>query len=214
MLWELDPADFVAHCLDGAEPAVLAASPVLLTADPQGCPHRDVLVNLAPQLPAGYHEFARVIEIVGNADEDERALARQRWRAICGGRACHRALGCRGAAGRAMNSPPRVPPRFVPTLTQVVHAPPAPAAAPLPGAAPVPAAPHGTAGEFEEYVVHRVMQRVDLVLEQRLRQAIAQVTEEQTRSLGPRLREEVESVVRHAVYEAVAQELAQERPAP
>lgn len=81
MLWELDPADFVAHCLDGAEPAVLAASPVLLTADPQGCPHRDVLVNLAPQLPAGYHEFARVIEIVGNADEDERALARQRWRA-------------------------------------------------------------------------------------------------------------------------------------
>ena len=61
---------------------------------------------------------------------------------------------------------------------------------------------------FEEYVVHRVMQRVDVGLEQRLRDAIATVLSEQTRSLLPRLREEVESVVRHVVYEAVADELA------
>lgn len=62
---------------------------------------------------------------------------------------------------------------------------------------------------FEEYVVHRVMQRVDVGLEQQLRDAIATVVQEQTRSLLPRLREEVESVVRHVVYEAVADELAQ-----
>jgi Arc/MetJ family transcription regulator len=61
---------------------------------------------------------------------------------------------------------------------------------------------------MEEYMVHRVMQRVDVVLDQRLREAIALVVQEQTRSLLPRLREEVESVVRHAVYEAVADELA------
>ena len=61
---------------------------------------------------------------------------------------------------------------------------------------------------FEEYVVHRVMQRVDVGLDQRLRDAIATVLSEQTRSLLPRLREEVESVVRHVVYEAVADELA------
>lgn len=61
---------------------------------------------------------------------------------------------------------------------------------------------------LEEYMVHRVMQRVDVVLDQRLREAIAAVVQEQTRSVLPRLREEIESVVRHAVYEAVADELA------
>ena len=61
---------------------------------------------------------------------------------------------------------------------------------------------------YEEYVVHRVMQRVDVLLEQRLTEAIATVIHEQTRSIVPRLREEVESVVRQSVYEAVADELA------
>nr|WP_261794547.1 hypothetical protein [Comamonas testosteroni] len=67
----------------------------------------------------------------------------------------------------------------------------------------------------EEYLVHRLMQRVDLVLEQRLKEAIASVVQEQTRSLLPRLREEVESVVRQSVYEAVESELAQQnKPRP
>ncbi|MFZ3124201.1 MAG: hypothetical protein WA129_03615 [Acidovorax sp.] len=57
-------------------------------------------------------------------------------------------------------------------------------------------------------MVHRVMQRVDVVLDHRLREAIALVIQEQTRSILPRLREEIESVVRHAVYEAVADELS------
>ncbi|WP_369858189.1 hypothetical protein [Acidovorax sp. 69] len=65
---------------------------------------------------------------------------------------------------------------------------------------------------MEEYMVHRVMQRVDVVLDQRLREAIATVVQEQTRSVLPRLREEIESVVRHAVYEAVADELASGGP--
>ena len=64
---------------------------------------------------------------------------------------------------------------------------------------------------FEEAVVHRVMQRVDIGLDQRLREAIATVVQEQTRSLLPRLREEVESVVRQVVYEAMAEEVA-DRP--
>ena len=136
-----------------------------------------------------------------------------------------------------MTAPPRMPPRFVPTLTDVVHLPDAaqfvgaeagdaPAAAiatPVPASMavvapqvltppPLPGADSGAARNLpdgiEEYVVHRVMQRVDLVLDQRLREAIALVVQEQTRSMVPRLREEVESVVRHAVYEAVADELA------
>ena len=67
---------------------------------------------------------------------------------------------------------------------------------------------HTLAPDFEEYLVHRVMQRVDVGLDQHLRDAIATVLAEQTRSLLPRLREEVESVVRQVVYEAVADELA------
>jgi hypothetical protein len=62
----------------------------------------------------------------------------------------------------------------------------------------------------EEYLVQRLMQRVDLVLEQRLQEAIALAVQEQTRSMVLRLREEVESVVRQSVYEAVEAELAQQ----
>ena len=129
----------------------------------------------------------------------------------------------------------KTPPRFVPTLTDVVHVPgdgrppmaaqAAPvqpqAQAPAPQQAPPPApslqdgvaASGGLPRDLAEYAVHRVMQRVAVALDQRLREAIAQVVQEQTRFLVPRLRDEVESVVRHAVYEAVAQELADERGA-
>lgn len=121
----------------------------------------------------------------------------------------------------------KTPPRFVPTLTDVVHLPsdgrsmaatavrgPAIAqeeASPaLQPATPVRHAARAEPlpGDFEEYLVHRVMQRVDVALDQRLRDAITHVVQEQTRFLVPRLREELESVLRHAVYEAVAQELA------
>ena len=149
--------------------------------------------------------------------------------------------------------PPRTPPRFVPTLTEVVQVPgaePAPGAPPAPWGAraaalpPLPAArpapvpvvarpplpsaqppavmvspatgtpPRSVPDGMEETMVHRVMQRVDVVLDQRLREAIAAVVQEQTRSVLPRLREEIESVVRNAVYEAVADELASGVPQP
>ncbi|WP_027015975.1 hypothetical protein [Comamonas composti] len=64
-----------------------------------------------------------------------------------------------------------------------------------------------------EELVHRLMQKVDLELDQRLREAIASVVQEQTRTLVARMREEVEFVVRQAVYEAVADELAQQAQA-
>lgn len=113
-----------------------------------------------------------------------------------------------------MSMSPKTPPRFVPTLTEVVHdadatlvRTPPPATRP-PAALPATAAALRLPDGIEEHLIHRVMQRVDVVLDQRLREAIATVVQEQTRSMVPRLREEVESVVRHAVYEAVAQELA------
>lgn len=61
--------------------------------------------------------------------------------------------------------------------------------------------------QLEDQMVHRVMQRVDLVLERRLREAVGQLILTHTQALGPRLREEIELVVRESVSQAVAQEL-------
>lgn len=98
-----------------------------------------------------------------------------------------------------------VPPRFVPTLTDVVH--------PVDHFSPKPAEGEvaHNAVQLEDQIVHRVMQRVDLVLERRLREAVAQVILSHTQALGPRLREEIELVVRESVSQAVAQELTLRR---
>jgi AICAR transformylase/IMP cyclohydrolase PurH len=94
----------------------------------------------------------------------------------------------------------RLPPRYVPTLTEVVNAPAAGAEA--------------TSAFTQEQLVHRIMQRIDLSLERRLREAIATTVLEQTRLLGPLLREEIEIVVRQTVSQALAEELnAAARPA-
>lgn len=63
---------------------------------------------------------------------------------------------------------------------------------------------------FEERLVHRVLQRVDLVMSQRLHKALYAVAQEQAIAMLPRLREEIESVVQKAVNDAFAQELPSE----
>jgi hypothetical protein len=61
-------------------------------------------------------------------------------------------------------------------------------------------------------MVHRIMQRIDLTLDRRLREAIATVVLEQTRTMGPLLREQVEIVVKQTVSQALAEELNQPVP--
>jgi hypothetical protein len=90
----------------------------------------------------------------------------------------------------------RIPPRFVPTLTEVVHS------------GPAPLSPSGGPALSQDQVAQRVLQRVDLVLDRRVREAIAAVVIEQTDQLVPLLRERLEAVVRQAVAEAVAEEIA------
>lgn len=60
--------------------------------------------------------------------------------------------------------------------------------------------------QAEERLVQRLLERVERVLDQRLRESIAYVVQEQTRSVTLRLQEELESVVRQTVQEAIAQE--------
>jgi len=99
-----------------------------------------------------------------------------------------------------------MPPRFVPTLTDVVQPVMAQEQRMPPASTPV------AIELLEDQVLHRVMQRVDLVLERRLREAVGQVILAHTQTLGPRLREEIELVVRELVSQAVAQELSPQVP--
>ena len=94
------------------------------------------------------------------------------------------------------------PPRFVPTLTEVVHA-----APPMKAASP-PAV-------SADQIAQRVLQRLELSLDRRVREAIATVILEQTNNLAPLLRERLDAVVRQAVAQAVSEELgARQRGAP
>jgi DNA polymerase-3 subunit chi len=79
-LWTFAPLEFIPHCRgEGSAPAVLAASPVVLTDSPRAAPHQQVLVNLGQSVPDGFERFERLIEIV-TEDEADRRQARQRWK--------------------------------------------------------------------------------------------------------------------------------------
>ncbi len=80
MLWALGPTDFVAHCLDDADGEMRQSSPVLLATDPLADGPRELLVNLADQVPQGFEQFARLVEVVSQSDQADRSRARERWR--------------------------------------------------------------------------------------------------------------------------------------
>ena len=79
-LWEFAPAEFLTHCvMQGANPALLAASSVVLCDTVAALAHEQVLLNLADGVPAGFERFARLIELVG-CDAQDRERSRLRWR--------------------------------------------------------------------------------------------------------------------------------------
>lgn len=86
--------------------------------------------------------------------------------------------------------------RSLPTLTEVVPA-------------QVPAAPPpvGAASLDEEALMQRVLQRLELTLDEQVRQVVAAVLDEQMEELAPRIRQRVDAAVRKAVTQAVAGEL-------
>lgn len=92
----------------------------------------------------------------------------------------------------------KTPPRYVPTLTEVVHSGPAPLA-PAPGIS-------------QEQLVQRVLQRVELVLDRRVRETIATAILEQTNQLMPLVHERLEALVRQLVADAIAEETGPRGP--
>ena len=78
-LWTFAATEFIPHCHAEADPALVAASPVLLADAPRGTPHQEVLVNLGEAVPEGFERFERLIEVVSREDDD-RQRARGRWK--------------------------------------------------------------------------------------------------------------------------------------
>jgi DNA polymerase III subunit chi len=84
LLWTFEVGSFVPHVRGkrGAAPkAGWGRTPIWLVDDAGAAPDCTTLVNLGPELAAGWEGFARVIELVGDDADDVRA-GRQRWRAF------------------------------------------------------------------------------------------------------------------------------------
>ncbi|MGO4395407.1 hypothetical protein AB4Z46_29030 [Variovorax sp. M-6] len=126
-----------------------------------------------------------------------------------------------------MAGTPRTPPRFVPTLTTVLERVPQEAAEPSPVSSAAPAAPtaaepsqtvalgpeaarsEADAFRLEEQLLHRVLQRVDLSLEERVSDAVSAAVQQHLDTMIPALRGEIEAVLRALVSEALAGELSE-----
>jgi DNA polymerase-3 subunit chi len=79
LMWTFSDRSFVPHGVWPADPDFATATPVLITSGALPASHRDVLVNLGPDLPAEFAAYTRVCEIVAG-DEEARRGARVRWR--------------------------------------------------------------------------------------------------------------------------------------
>lgn len=77
LLWTLHPLSFVPHCL--AHDALAASTPVLITSESSNPPECDVLLNLGPECPPFFERYPRLLEIVGQ-DDEERQLGRRRFK--------------------------------------------------------------------------------------------------------------------------------------
>jgi DNA polymerase-3 subunit chi len=75
LLWTYHDRSFVPHALSGTEAA--AAAPVVLGHDATA-PAADLLVNLAPDAPEFFAQYARVAEFV-DADPERREQGRRRY---------------------------------------------------------------------------------------------------------------------------------------
>ncbi len=79
-LWAISPTDFLPHSLAVAQQSMQGYGPIILATDAaQQESHRQVLVNLAPEVPQGFESYKRVIEVV-SANEHDRSEARRRWK--------------------------------------------------------------------------------------------------------------------------------------
>ena len=95
---------------------------------------------------------------------------------------------------------PRVPPRFLPTLTEVVQA-------------PVGAVHPVGASMNAEHIVQGVLQRLDGPFKAAVQTTIEDMVREQLQVLGPLLMQQIELAVRQAVHETLSHKAENAVPA-
>jgi DNA polymerase-3 subunit chi len=83
LMWTFSDRSFLPHGAWPAEPEFAAATPVMIGSGAIPSSHRDVLINLAADVPAGVAEFGRICDIV-SGDEDAKREGRERWRGYRG----------------------------------------------------------------------------------------------------------------------------------
>ncbi len=92
------------------------------------------------------------------------------------------------------------PPRYVPTLTEVVSLPPSSTLTP---ATQSPADTPKDAVDMDQVLADRIIQRLMPVMQIKLREIVASVIHEEIRAMEPRLMQEVESMARQTVTQAL-----------
>lgn len=81
LLWTFEAHEFLPHARLRREcslPPRLADTPIWLADDPLAAPDCEVLVNLGPDVTAGFESFGRLFELVG-LDPAQRDAGRRRW---------------------------------------------------------------------------------------------------------------------------------------
>ncbi|MCU7369801.1 DNA polymerase III subunit chi [Paucibacter sp. O1-1] len=80
-LWSFEPTEFVPHLRwrGAAQSGLLAVTPIVLAERAGEQPHREVLLNLGPDLPEDFEQFQRVLEVVSREPEQMQA-GRQRFK--------------------------------------------------------------------------------------------------------------------------------------
>ena len=81
-LWSFEPTEFVPHLrMSPGQPLAprLADTPILLVEHSAELPHREVLLNLGQDMPEGFEQFQRVLEVVSQ-DPEQMLAGRQRFR--------------------------------------------------------------------------------------------------------------------------------------
>ncbi len=79
-LWTFKPLEFVPHCM--ADSALAGQTPVLLTASLESLvqdQRHQILLNLGATVPPQFARFERLLEVVGN-EEQELVAGRERYR--------------------------------------------------------------------------------------------------------------------------------------
>ncbi|OSZ75436.1 DNA polymerase III subunit chi [Hydrogenophaga sp.] len=78
-LWTMAPGAFIPHSSASDPDHVWSRSPIQLAGSLPVQSDATVLVNLCSEVPSGFDNYARVIEVVSGSDLD-RQQARERWK--------------------------------------------------------------------------------------------------------------------------------------